>query len=380
MKKKITFLIHDLNSWGGQDKSVLEIIKRLSHSFLIDIHSYTLSERIEGEALFCPIKPRVRRPVFLKSMIYYLVTWFRLGPLRRKSPSHRSLIHATGACSWISDVIQVQFIHTAWKQERKHLKLTVGWLRGAYQHTLLCFDVWMEKKVYRSNRAYIAISKSVAADLKKHFGLIHNVSVIHHGVDSTVFKPLSTKAETNLRNELKINSDDIVALFVGTYERKGLACSIKALALLPTHLKNKMILLAVGDGDQKKFEALAQENGVRDRVRFVSHKKEILSYYQSSDLFLLPTLYEPFGMVILEGMSCGLAPIVSKCAGASELIVEGESGLLIDDPTSSREVANQLVKLLSDPVLRKQMSEAARKVAERRSWDRVAEEYKDFLL
>jgi len=115
--------------------------------------------------------------------------------------------------------------------------------------------------------------------------------------------------------------------------------------------------------------------GVEENVLFISLKKEIATYYRACDLFLMPTLYEPFGLVILEAMSSGLPSIVSKIAGGAELIEDGVNGKLIQDPTNPKEVSESLKLILENDQLRFSMGKAARLTAEKRSWEQVAIEY-----
>ena len=178
-----------------------------------------------------------------------------------------------------------------------------------------------------------------------------------------------------LRTRLGVQPKEVLVAFVGAYERKGLACAIDSVAKLGAEARSKVKLMAVGAGAEEGFRARARALGIEKQVLLVGHTKDVPAYYRASDVFLLPTLYEPFGLVILEAMACGLAPIVSELAGASELIGENESGLLIRNPADVSEIARLLERVVLDEELRRNLGEGARRVAVARSWDRVAEEY-----
>ena len=381
--KKLIFAIHDLNSWGGQDRSTLEIARRLSHRWPVEIWSYTLEDTqgIEswGDVTFHQIKPHPRRPAALKQNLYYAATL----PLVAKSDR---VIHATGACSLVSDVIQVQFVQAAWRAKLREMRANGSIphdlsVRDAYQSALLKYNCLVEKAVFRKKKTYIAIARGVAQELEAHFGIRERVHVIHHGVDSELFHPVprDDRARAWLRGKLAVREDQILILLVGALERKGLNVAIAALAKIPGELREKVRLIAVGDGPADRFEMQAETLGVRSQLRLVGHQKNILPYYQAADLFILPTSYEPFGLVVTEAMASGLPCLVSACAGAAELIEDDRSGKLIDDPASSDEVARKLIPLLENGDFRRGLGEEARKTAVMRSWDRVAREYAEVL-
>ena len=395
--RRLAVVLPDLNTWDGQARSMLEIARRLSKRLPLDIYSFTVedfglrtkpNEPLWGDVRFFKIRPDLR---MFRSLVFSLRALVSLSGAERGRPS--SLIHATGACSWVSDVVQVQFVHAAWLEKKRDAARTGIALNGEaglasiprqlYQSLVTRANFMSEKVIFRKGKTYIAIANRVAHELERHFGITEHVHVIHHGVDPEVFSPARREEKNERwclpRQELGIPARDLVILFVGAYARKGLGPSIQALGLVERALLKNAWLVAVGTGDVAAYRSLARAAGVEDRLLLVRHTKNIVPYYQCADLFLLPTLYEPFGLVILEAMACGLAPLVSRLAGASELIGHGHSGHLIDDPTNPREIASALRGLLSNRALVRSYGRAARAVAETRSWDVVAREYAGIL-
>lgn len=383
--RPLAFVIHDLNPYGGQDRSTLEIARRLSHRWPVEVHAFTLEDpRMDdwGKVELHLVRPGIKRPVLAKSSFFYGAILPDLWLKPRLSGGARPVIHATGACSLVSDVVQVQFVNEAWKRlvrKERQAGAPPSRIRRAYSNLLLEYDSAIERKIYTPDKTYIAISKTVARELEDCFGLRESVHVIHHGVDPGFFKPATTAGEKEARERLRsacgVGRGELACLFVGSYERKGLDTALEAMAILPSVARAKVKLVAVGGGDTEAFAKRAQELGVADRVRLVGPTREIHRYYQAADLFFLPTRYEPFGLVILEAMAAGLAPVVSRLAGASELLEHGKSGLLLDDPRDPREAADQIARIASDPALRESLGARSREIAEGRSWDRVAEEY-----
>ena len=94
--------------------------------------------------------------------------------------------------------------------------------------------------------------------------------------------------------------------------------------------------------------------------------------YAACDIFVLPTFYEPFGLVILESMACGLPAVTSKLAGAAELIDDGKDGIHLKDPKNFQVLAEELNYLMLNDSVRKKMGKNAREKAEKHTWERTA--------
>ncbi|MCL6450931.1 MAG: N-acetyl-alpha-D-glucosaminyl L-malate synthase BshA [Acetobacteraceae bacterium] len=118
-------------------------------------------------------------------------------------------------------------------------------------------------------------------------------------------------------------------------------------------------LLMVGDGpDVCRAYERACALGVRDRVAFLGKQEDIPAILAGVDLFLLPSATESFGLAALEAMACGVPVVASRAGGLPEVIVEGETGYLLP-PDDLEGMTCKAIKLLTDPVLHRQMAEAA---------------------
>ena len=369
--------------------------RRLSHVWPVEIYSYTLEDPALdtgwGDLTLHRVRPNIARPELVKSTYFYGATLPSLSLRRLLRSRGDTLIHAAGACSLISDVVQVHFVQAAWKGTRRRLPENLrrppraGQSSGArsllmkgYYDFLLNFNVASERLTFRPGKTYIAVSQGIARELHQWLGLDENVHVVRHGIDASLFHPAdgATMGERETtRRGLGIPPDGIAVLFVGAFDRKGLATAIDAAALLPPRTLERIRLLVVGSGDRERYIAQAKSRGISDRLVFAGYQREVASYFRAADIFLFPTLYEPFGMAILEAMASGLASIVSRRAGAAELIVHGESGLLLEEPSDAREIAAALGPLVESAGARAEMGRQARIIAERRSWDVVAREY-----
>ncbi len=396
--RRLAFVIHDLNTWGGMERCTLEVARRLSRRWPVDVHAYRLDDPSLtcggwGDVRFRRVRFRPRGPELPRFLYFHAVTSWKL--LRRRRGRTGALIHAAGACTQVSDVIQVHFVHAAWKAKRAtlpdHLRLPVraASARGlavpflrAYNELVLIVSVLTERIAFRPGRTFVAVSHIVARELEEHLGLREQVHVIHHGVDTEVFHPMGEedrRVVADLRRSWGADDGDMVVLLVGAYDRKGLAPALEALGALEALVRARIRLVAVGGGNPERFMSRARSLGIADQVKLLPHTRQIAPLYRASDVFLLPTLYEPFGLVVLEAMACGLPAIVSHDAGAAELIRHGESGLLLRDPADHQEIARALQDLAADADLRRRMGRQALETASARTWDRVAVEYERLL-
>ena len=132
-------------------------------------------------------------------------------------------------------------------------------------------------------------------------------------------------------------------------------------------------LIVVGRDRSDPFQTMIQSLGITGRVHFTGPTSEVHEYYAASDIFVLPTKYEPFGLVITEAMASGLPVIVSRLAGAAEIMTQNLDGILLEDPEDAAELAAAVVALV-DPNRRALMGQKARESALRHQWPEVVRE------
>jgi len=161
---------------------------------------------------------------------------------------------------------------------------------------------------------------------------------------------------------------DQVFLFVGDMRKGGRQC-IQALSKLPF---GKLIFISrSADGPHR---TLAMQLNIQERVRFLGTTGHPERYYAASDAFLLPSHYDSFGMVVTEAMASALPVIVSKEAGAAELVQDGVNGLILEDFANPVELAEKMLLLAENAALAARIGLAGRHTAEQYSWDVAATE------
>jgi UDP-glucose:(heptosyl)LPS alpha-1,3-glucosyltransferase len=205
-------------------------------------------------------------------------------------------------------------------------------------------------------RKIVAVSRRVKDEARRHYGIPEgDIEVIYNGVDAGEFKP-SAEARSLIRNQLGLGDADYMLLFCGTgFRRKGLDLAIAAIDRVPSAR-----LVVAGEGRARPHP----------RVLYLGRRTDVSHLYAACDVFLLPTLYDPFPNAALEAMASGVPVIVSRIAGVSE-IIEGDS-VVVDEPRDIERLSGA-IRELEDPKLRRPMGEAARLKALQFPLERVVE-------
>lgn len=222
-------------------------------------------------------------------------------------------------------------VHREWLAQRARiqnpLQRLATQLNPYHRYTLAA-----EARLFASPRlkAIICNSRMVKEEIRRHFGVAEEkLHVIYSGVDLEAFHPrLKGQHRASVRARLGIADDAPVFLFVGSgFERKGLAAALRALALAPSE---SHLLIVGGDKHAARYQALAQQLGVAARTHFIGPQTDVKPYYGAADVFVLPTLYDPFPNAALEAFASGLPVITSPKSGAAEFIHEGDNGAVCD--------------------------------------------------
>lgn len=196
--------------------------------------------------------------------------------------------------------------------------------------------------------------------------------VIPNGVEWDRFKPLERP-----RNE------KVTILFIGRLiPRKGFERVIRALPEVQNKAHQAFEVEVVGSGEHRqKLDDIAQELGVAEKIRYVGTVPydQLEKSYQQADIFVLTSLSEGMPSVILEAMGCGLPVVASDVGGNNELVRDGWNGYLIRGDDSSK-LAKDLVQLIDNEVLRRQMGGRSREMAKQYNWEEIMRRYNELYL
>ena len=248
-------------------------------------------------------------------------------------------------------------------------------IKRVYHWFVAKFNIHLEQLILKKfNKGFIvAVSEKTKQDLNE-IGVINNIKVFENGVDIEHFSSNNKKeAKEWLKGKLKLSSDDIVLLFVGDFcGMKGAYNILTAMEHLPDFVK-LVVVGKVRNALKKKVKKF-----IRDKRIFLEGFTDDTSiYYKSSDILLFPTLYDSCPLVILEALSSEIPVIVSQFpyCGISQIIQDGESGILLKDPTNAEEIKEKILFLVSHPYLRKSIGKSGRNIVLKYSWDRMTERY-----
>jgi glycosyltransferase involved in cell wall biosynthesis len=244
----------------------------------------------------------------------------------------------------------------------------------AYERKLGRLQHMARKVLVPRASGFIAKSKP-AADRFEELGGEGRIFLAPHTTNLAPLLAIGAGRDWSARSELRI-------LCVGRLiPRKGVQHLIGALAAM-RRVRRPVSLTIVGSGPQQdELEELARSLGVR-RIRFAGFvdQGKLPAYYAAADVFVLPTLDDPFAMVLLEAAASGLALVASEHAGAtSDLIEDGESGLVFD-PRDERALSELIARLADSPDLVGELGLAAYNVARLRTPDRTAEKYVSAIM
>ena len=232
----------------------------------------------------------------------------------------------------------------------------------------------LEKNIFESSQCkkIVAISQMVKNDILENYKCpSENIAVVYNGVDLKRFHPDNKNIYRKLiREKLEIPESATLILFVGSgFERKGLQFLLESTA----YLKNEdWRLLLMGKGKFEKFIRYAPTDK-HPQIIAKEPDPEIEKYYAAADIFILPSIYEPFGNANLEALATGLPVITTRYCGAADIINNKQNGLVVQDPFNPEEIAEN-IRSLFDPSTRETMGKNARELAEQFPLERNSRE------
>jgi len=356
---RIALLVHDYHRHSGHSRYVVELATRFRRDH--DVHVFTnIIDDADTAGITLHHVPAWRKNV-LSTILSFAI------PATLQVLGRFDVIHAQGLCGLRHNVATAHICQPAWYDAIHQEGMQLTWRQSVTRQVL----TRLEKMAFtqRQVRRVIAVSSRVQGDLAKYYHRTAGVGVIYHGVDTVVFHPENrSRYRASLRASLGLSEDQVVALYVGDM-KKGATPAIRALAHTPG-----VTLLFLTASDTRSWQTIAEAEGVLDRVIFHPHSKQVEQFFAASDVFLFPTLYDSYGLVIVEAMAAGLPVITTRAAGASEIISPGIDGFLIDAPWDVPGLVGHLSQLRDDRQLRERVGAAARATVEPFTWDRTAEQ------
>ncbi len=251
---------------------------------------------------------------------------------------------------------------------------------------------WVERTSYEAAAGVIAVSAAMRDDVLSSYPAIDpaRVHVVHNGIDTTDWSP---RADPDRVRELGVDPDRPSVVFVGRITRqKGLPLFLRACASLPDDVQ---IVLCAGAPDTPEIMAeveglVASLRSSRSGVVWIPEmlpRADVVALLTGATAFACPSIYEPLGIVNLEAMACETAVVATATGGIPEVVVDGETGLLVpilqaadgtgtplDPDQYVADFAAALTSVVSDPARAAGMGRAGRaRAIASFSWGAIAE-------
>lgn len=267
--------------------------------------------------------------------------------------------------------------HRPWKAEQ---------LGGGYR-----VSSWAEKTSFVDAAAVISVSAGMRADVLESYSDLdpERVYVVKNGIDPEEFKP---DFDTDVVDSLGVDRDRPLVVFVGRITRqKGLVHLVRAAQQFDP---DTQLLLLAGAPDTPEIAAefdtaFAELSKVRGNVKWVQEmlpRASVRQVLTHATVFACPSVYEPLGIVNLEAMACETAVVASAVGGIPEVVVDGETGILVPyDPRQAGDpafvsafeagFAEQVNRITRDPALAERFGKAGRRrCIDEFSWEKIAQE------
>jgi glycogen synthase len=255
-------------------------------------------------------------------------------------------------------------------------------------------SAWIERTALEDADAIVAVSQETRNDVLRHFSVApEKVRVIHNGIDPAEYR---YDPAVDALTEHGIDPDRPYVLFVGRITRqKGIIHLVNAVPSIDPSLQ---VVLCAGAPDTKEIgeemtARVAEVSASRADVVWIREmvpRAAAIQLYSHATVFCCPSVYEPFGIINLEAMACGTAVVASAVGGIPEVVVPGETGLLVDleikqgtfDPVDparfSADLAEAVNRVALDPNLCERFGSAGRRrVEDHFSWAAIARQTLD---
>jgi glycosyltransferase involved in cell wall biosynthesis len=212
-----------------------------------------------------------------------------------------------------------------------------------------------QRLVSRLVDRYIAVSRGMAEEMGAAVAGPRRVVVVHNAIETAAFRrPGPDGSESGAEER------PVVLALARLHRRKGIDHLLEAAARLPG-----ADFLIAGDGPERAaLEEQAARLGLGDRVRFLGTRTDVAELLRMSSIFVLPSLAEGLPVSVIEAMAAGRAVVATDIPGTNEIVVDGETGLLVP-PGDPHALTGALGRLLDDAALRREMGSAGRERVER---------------
>ncbi len=349
---------------GGGERFAAELTGRLARTGRYEFHVFANRWGAPSPGIAFHKVPAVRFPRSLRPLAF---AWLADRMIARRGfdivHAHERVLRA--------DVFSMHAVpHGAWVRDVRRKRPSL------FDRATISLERRMMANAGRS--LFLPVSTIAADALRREYAVASDrVRVVHPGVDVERFAgPDRAACRAEIRARHGIGESDLLVLFVGmNFEVKGLGAIIDAVAIARRARPDARIrLLVVGKGDSRKYAELARGLGHGDAVAFAGPQADgVERYYRAADAFIMLSLFDTFGMAVLEAMAAGLPVVVSPGVGAKDVVEEGVNGYVVPAAGDSGAAAGAILAM-ADAEVRARLAAGASRTAARHTWDRTADE------
>lgn len=380
---------------GGQVVYVLELAKRFSR---LGLHVDVVTRRFEDQPEFDNVNENLRvwripfggddfiRKEDMHDHISDFVTNL-LSAIRLRRHQYDIVYSHYWDAGWagqkIAEGLEIAHVHTPhslgwWKEQSMGTDMDAADMERKYR-----FKERIRKEflVYQMCDHVIATTEPQAELLFKHYDLLERrLTVVPPGMDENQFSPVRQEDLKKLQERYDIQPHDVLTLGRMAHN-KGYDLLLKALPVLFDLVPDARLVAAIGgegsERDKKgiaKLRKQAEALGILEKIKWVNYvpDEDLSNYYRTAAVFVMPSRYEPFGMVAIEAMACGTPTVITVHGGLIDLIGFGQHALYAD-PNRPAELGTLMAMPMLYPGLAHQLSvEGARFARRNFGWTGIA--------
>jgi glycogen(starch) synthase len=347
-------------SVGGVETHVLELSKHLSELdvsvkvLTTDLKSYSTMQRVQALNDTSVARERAFKILPLPGGLG-IVSPGMLRYIKLKC----EIVHIHGYGSFPT------FLTPLFKLAKKKVVITTHSDEGLHSFRKRAYDIIVPRLSLFYSSKIVALSRH-EKKLLTNFGIPEErIEIIPNGVDANLF---------NIRRRVDATRNKKKVLYVGRLNFRQKGIDILLLAARKLIKRHNVIFEFVGPPeDIEGFNNLVDRSGLRERIIYHGEvsRKRLIEIMTDADLLVLPSRFEPFGIVILEAMAIGLPVIASSVGGIPEVIRDGDNGLLFPREDSDT-LASKIELLLTDTTLTERISSRAKEYVKGFTWDKIA--------
>ena len=375
---------------GGVERRIIEITKRLQDEMEVTVFCGTKAG-FKAPSTIGNVKIV---PCYSTDKIYPFDNWFFNRSLSRTEEAYEADVYEAHNVSGYGFPVAlkkrnlkkpfVHVVHGPLLDEYEQALLTHQGFRDRLANVFMKRLAGLEKKTAQQATLIVAVSRYSAEKIVKHYNVdTAKIRVVPNGVDTERFKPEENSAE--IRQQLGLGDAPCLLFVGGLVPRKGLPYLVEA-AKKVVHEKANTQILIVGDGPLRTplKDAIASA-GLGENFRFLGRVKdnELPKIYNCADVFVLPSVQEGQGIVLLEAQASGVPVVAFDAGGVKEAVRDRETGLLVK-PGDTDGLAEALINLLNNKQSRETLGQNGREyVYANYTWDvttkKMLEVYREAL-